>query len=152
MTVKAHISTEQGVSPTNLVSPELPQKYKPFLSYGYVYLPESNTDKPIMLLRDTGANQSLLLEGTLLLSGETSTGVTIFIQDVEVEPASILFHRVKLESDLVSGIVTVRIRPSLHVAEVDLILGNEMAGSEVTADPCVTSNPLYHDNGLWWST
>ena len=68
MTVKAHASIAPGVPPTNLVISTEPQEYKPFLSCGYVYLPQCNVEKPIMILRDTVANQSLLLEATLPLS------------------------------------------------------------------------------------
>ena len=134
--------------PTDLVFSTVPQEYKPFLSCGYVYLPQSNVEKPVMILRDTGANQSLLLEATLPLSEETSTGVNVLIQGVEVEPISVPLHRVKLQSDLVSGVVTVGIRPSLPVKGVDLILGNDLAGGKVSADPCVTNIPLCHDEAI----
>ena len=32
--------------------------YRPFVSQGYIYLPGSTTKTPILILRDTGANQS----------------------------------------------------------------------------------------------
>ena len=51
MTVKAHVSIAQGVPPTNLVISTVPQEYKPFLSSGYVYLLQSNVEKPVMILR-----------------------------------------------------------------------------------------------------
>ena len=75
MTVNAHASTAQSISPTNLVDSMVPQEYKPFLSCGYICLLESKVEKPIVILRNTGANQSLLLEGTLPLSVETSTRI-----------------------------------------------------------------------------
>ena len=148
MTVKAHSSIAQGVPPTNLVISTVPQEYKPFLSCGYVYLPQSNVEKPVMILRDTGDNQSLLLEATLPLSEETSAGVNVLIQGLEVKPISVPLHRVKLQSNLVSGVVTVGIRPSLPVKGVDLILGNDLAGGKVFADPCVTSFPLCHSEAV----
>ena len=81
-------------------------------------------------LKPTGTNQSLLLEATLPLSEETSTGVNVLIQGAEVETISFPLYRVKLQSDLVSGVVTVGIRPSLPVKGVDLILGNDLAGGK----------------------
>ena len=105
MTVNAHASTAQRISPTNLVNSMVPQEYKPFLSCGYVYLPESKVEKPIMILRDTGDNQSLLLEGIVLLSEKTSTGTDVLIQGIEVKPISVPLHRVTLQSDVVSGVV-----------------------------------------------
>ena len=53
-----------------------------------------------------------------------------------------------MQSDLVSGVVTVGIRPSLPVKGVDLILGNDLAGGKVSADPCVTNIPLCHDEAV----
>ena len=146
MTVKAYASTVPETVLSNLTHPAVPQEYKPFLFCGYVGLPDSRVEKPIMILRDTGANQSLLLEGTLPLSEQTSTAVDVLIQGVEVEPISVPLHRVTLQSDLVPGTVTVGIRPSLPVVGVEFILGNDLAGGKkVSTDPRVTSTPVCHD-------
>ena len=82
------------------------------------------------------------MAATVPLSEETFTGVNVLIQGVEVEPISVPLHRVKLQSNLVSGVVTVGIRPSLPVKGVDLILGNDLAGGKVSADPRVTNISL----------
>ena len=70
-------------------------EYKHFISQGYVCSPGSAVKTPITILRDTGANQSLLLEGTLPLT-ETFTGTEVLIQGVELEPIRIPFHEVEL--------------------------------------------------------
>ncbi len=145
MTVKARGSVIQKATASDSGCPDVPQEYKPFLSYGSICLPNSNIETPIMILRDTGANQSLLLEGSLPLSEQTSTGIDVLIQGVAVEPLRVPLHRVQLKSDLVSGIVTVGVRPSLPVVGVQLILGNDLAGGKVSADPYVTSSPECHD-------
>ena len=44
------------------------EDYKPFLSQGFISLDENSDPKPIRILRDTGAFQTLLLEGILPLS------------------------------------------------------------------------------------
>ena len=88
------------------------------------------------------------MAATVPLSEETFTGVNVLIQGVEVEPISVPLHGVKLQSDLVSGVVTVGIRPSLPVKGVDLILGNDLAGGKVSADPCMTNIPLCHDEAV----
>ena len=62
--------------------------YRPFVSQGSLYLPGSTTKTPILILRDTGANQSLLLEGTMPLSERTFTGVEVLIRGVGLEPIS----------------------------------------------------------------
>ncbi|KAK3092929.1 hypothetical protein FSP39_008989 [Pinctada imbricata] len=48
--------------------------YKPFLSQGFVSLSDSSEALPVQILRDTGAAQTLLLEGSLPLSEHTFTG------------------------------------------------------------------------------
>ena len=53
-----------------------------------------------------------------------------------------------MQSDLVSGVVTVGIRPSLPVKGVDLILGNDLAGGKVSADTCMTNIPLCYDEAV----
>ena len=50
------------------------EEFKPFVSEGFVSLESSSCQVPIQILRDTGATQSLLLEGVLPLSVSTSTG------------------------------------------------------------------------------
>ena len=44
------------------------------MSDGFVSLDENSNRVPIKILRDTGATQSLLLEGILPLGESTSTG------------------------------------------------------------------------------
>ena len=41
------------------------QEFKPFVSEGFAFLESSSSQVPIKILRDTGATQSLLLEGVL---------------------------------------------------------------------------------------
>jgi hypothetical protein len=50
------------------------EDYKPFMSKGFVSIDDNTASKPIRILRDTGASQSLLLEGVLPLSENTSVG------------------------------------------------------------------------------
>ncbi|KAK3084591.1 hypothetical protein FSP39_015997 [Pinctada imbricata] len=47
--------------------------YKPFLSQGFVSLSDSSEALPVQILRDIGAAQTLLLEGSLPLSEHTFT-------------------------------------------------------------------------------
>ena len=70
---------------------------------------------PITIPRDTGATQTLIVEGTLPLSSETATGATMFIQGVGLAPVSVPLHTVYLCCGLVTGPVVVGARPSLPV-------------------------------------
>lgn len=57
---------------------DVTQEFTPFISEGFISLPGDSTSlKPIKILRDTGASQSLLLEGVLPLSKNTATGSNI---------------------------------------------------------------------------
>ena len=51
-------------------------------------------------------------------------------------------HKINLVSDLVTGSVVVGTRPTLPIKGVSLLLGNDLAGGKVVADPKVTSKPI----------
>ncbi|XP_065894244.1 uncharacterized protein [Dysidea avara] len=113
----------------------------PFVSRGFVCL-EGGTEKvPINVLRDTGATQSLLLDSVLPFSDQTSAGVSVLLQGVEMGVISVPLHVVSLQSDIVSGVVAVGLRPSLPVKGVSMILGNDLAGDKVTGEPRVSEVP-----------
>ena len=98
---------------------------------------EENHPQSIRVLRDTGASQSLLLEGVLPLSNSSYTGSNFLLQGVELGVVSVPLHVVNLKTNLVSGPVMVGIRTSLPIQGVSLILGNDLAGERVMANPCV---------------
>ncbi|VDI24762.1 Hypothetical predicted protein [Mytilus galloprovincialis] len=100
------------------------EEYKPFMSDGFVSIVDDTTLQPIKILRDTGASQSLLLEGVLPLSEKTSVGASVLLQD------------------LITGPVVVGVRPNLPVEGVTLLLGNDLARNKVVAEPIVTSEPV----------
>lgn len=124
--------------------------YKPFLSQGFVSLDDSSKIPPVKILRDTGAAQTLLLEGVLPLSEQTFTGRTVLIQGVELGVINVPLHRICLKSDLITGPVTVGVRPTLPVSGVSLLLDNALAGGMVVPDPLacerVTSNVTSDDD------
>ena len=92
-------------------------------------------------LHDTGATQTLIVEGVLPLSRETATGATMFIQGVGLAPVSVPLHTVYLRCGLVTGPVVVGARPSLPVQGISLLLGNDLAGSKVIPGLAVDNNP-----------
>ena len=77
------------------------EDYKPFLSQGFVSIDGSSEVKPVQILRDTGAAQSLLLESVLSLSERTSTDRSVLLQGVELGVIDIPLHRIYLKSDLI---------------------------------------------------
>ena len=123
--------------------------YKPFLSQGFVSLSDSSEALPVQILRDTGAAQTLLLEGSLPLSEHTFTDRSVLLQGVELGVIDVPLHKIYLKSDLITGPVIVGVRPTLPVQGVSLLLGNDLAGGKVVADPIVcekiTSNVASYD-------
>ena len=107
------------------------EEFKPFVSEGFISLESSSSQVPIKILRDTGAAQSLLLEGVLLLDLSTSTGESVIAQGIEGGCVHVPLHKANLVSDLVTGSVVVGTRPTLPIKGVSLLLGNDLAGGKV---------------------
>ena len=106
--------------------------YDLFISQGLVSLVgEEAQVQSICILRNTGASQSLLLEGVLPLSESSYVGSNVLLQGVELGVVSAPLDVVNLKTELVSGPVIVGIRPSLPVQGVSLILDNDLAGEKV---------------------
>ena len=109
------------------------------MSEGFISLEISSSQVAINILRDTWADQSLLLEGVLPLGVNTYTGESVIVQSIEGGCVNVPLHKVNLVSDLVTGSVVVGTRPTLPIKGVYLLLGNDLAGGKVVADPKVTS-------------
>lgn len=124
-----------------VMSDGLREEFLPFVSEGFVSLNENSAPVPISILRDTGASQSLLLEGTLPFCDETATGDFVLVQGIEGRIVSVPLHFVNLKSDLVSGQVKVGLRSSLPVKGVSLLLGNDLAGGKVVPSVQLTVKP-----------
>ena len=118
---------------------QFPDEYAPFISSGKVSLLGSSVKVPVMILRDTGAAQSLISEGILPFSVESATGEELLLQGVELGHVSVPLHNINLECDLVVGPVTIGVRPQLPVKGVAVILGNDLAGSKVTTNNTLIS-------------
>ena len=63
-----------------IVEPTKEEEKNPFISEGYVSLNKGGHAVLIWILRDTGATQSLLVEGSLPLSEETAKGTHVLIR------------------------------------------------------------------------
>ncbi|MDA3078823.1 DDE-type integrase/transposase/recombinase, partial [Campylobacter sp. JMF_06 NA1] len=97
---------------------------------------------PVTILRDTGASQSLILAEILPFCDKSYSGSSVLIQGVECGSLNVPLHNIKLKSDLVTGPVTVGVRPSLPFPGVHLLLGNDLAGDKVVVNPVVTDTPV----------
>ena len=96
---------------------------------------------PIIILRDTGASQSLILADTLSFSEKIPSGTSELIQGVECGFVNVPLHNIYLSSDLVNGPVAVGIRQILPFKGVHLLFGNDLAGDKVVVNPLVTDTP-----------
>ena len=127
-----------------------PDTFKPFISKGLISTDRNRAEmKEIQILRDTGASQSLLTEGVLAVTEQSATGETVLIHGVELGFSCVPLHRVFLQSDFVSGPIIVGVRPTLPVEGVSLLLGNDLAGSKVMVDPCLSRLPCASDSTSW---
>ncbi len=105
--------------------------YQPFLMSGFVSLSADSEVRPITILRDTGAAQSIILDSVLPFSAVTYTGSDVLVRGIELGCVKLPLHTVCLTSDLVSGVVELGVRSELPVEGVSFVLGNDLAGGKV---------------------
>ncbi|XP_063963929.1 uncharacterized protein LOC135156194 [Lytechinus pictus] len=137
--VKNLQSSESRIEPVNLE--KVKKQYEPFVSVGYVSLAGSVEARKVKVLRDTGASQSLILESVLPFGEKSCVGASVLLQGIGDGFVKAPLHVVDLKSDLVSGSVKMAVRPSLPVADVSIILGNDLAGDKVVPCPVVSAIP-----------
>ncbi|KAJ8332462.1 hypothetical protein SKAU_G00426350 [Synaphobranchus kaupii] len=118
-----------------------PPVYDAFTSAGTVSVSQGTVEVPVTILRDTGAAQSLLLQGVLDLPASTYQQASALIEGLGGEYGVVPLHTVYLRSNVVSGLVTVGVVMSLPVKGIRLLLGNDLAGSQVCVTPVVSSVP-----------
>ena len=114
------------------------KQYEPYITEGLVSLHKADANaKPVRILRDTGASQTLMLEGILPLSESTSTHSDVLIKGVD-GVINVPLHKVHLKSEMVSGPVTVGVRPTLPIEGISILLGNDLANDKLISNPIVT--------------
>ena len=119
------------------------EEYRPFVSVGSVSLVDSiSTSVPVKILRDTGATQTLMSKHTLPFGTSSATGKSIVIQGIDGGFKKVPLHLVILVSDVVSGSVVVGVLNTLPVKGVSMLLGNDLAGGKVIAEPDVVMEPV----------
>ena len=119
--------------------------FLPFITEGIVSTEvDLNNKRRISILRDTGAGISLLLENTVKLTEATSLGRTITVKGM-TEAIQAPLHRIYLDSELYTGNVIVGIWNTLPIEGISLILGNDIMGSKVSAEPVIESHEPLED-------
>ena len=117
------------------------EEYWPFIPHGCVLFLDALSRKLVTTLRDTGALQSLILNGILRFSSQSATSMTMLLHGMELGAFQVPFHKICLWSPLLDGSVVVGVQYSLPVQGIDFILGNDLAGGKVMADPLVSCVP-----------
>lgn len=115
--------------------------YKGFMSVGTLCVSFGEQEVPVSILRDTGAAQSVLLEGVMALPESTSLETSTLLKGLGGVFQTVPLHKLYLNSDLVCGEVILGVVPSLPVEGVQLLLGNDLAGERVCVNPVVSSLP-----------
>lgn len=73
-------------------------------------------------MRYTGAAHTLLFENVLSLFEQSSAGGPVLLQGVELGVIDVPLHIIYMKSDLITGQVIVRIRPTLPVQGLFMLL------------------------------
>ena len=95
--------------------------------------------KEIKILGDMGASQSLMVRDEELCSlGELPEKVVIC--GIKGEKSIIPLYKVRLESPVKSGEVVVGVIEKLSCPGIQLVLGNDIAGSQVGVMPTVVDS------------
>ncbi len=136
----ALVSTLSSSSDTSvqLVGPNSDSVFKSFLSQGTVSCVESTDRKALVILRDTGAAQTLMLDNVLPQLTSDSRVVISSLGGY----ASVPLCDVQLNCNSVTGKVSVGVVSSLPVSGIDMLLGNDLAGDKVVISPQVTCDPI----------
>ena len=114
------------------------ETYKPYLSEGSCSVDSTSKPIPIQILRDTGASQTLILEGTLPLSEKTAIGESALLEVVQMGAFNAPLHQINLKSKFISGPVTVGVSPTLPVKGIQMLLGNDLASGKDILIPIVS--------------
>lgn len=102
--------------------------YAPFITEGFVSLVGDAHRVPVKILRDTGASESFICQSVLPFSSLSDIGSFVLIRGIGLQPFPVPLHRIQLQSGFVNGEVTIAVRPTLPVENIDLIIGNNLAG------------------------
>ncbi|XP_059848537.1 uncharacterized protein LOC132406696 [Hypanus sabinus] len=115
--------------------------WEKFLLTGLVSVKEGSIPVPVRIWRDTRAFQSLILSSVLDFSAETETG-DVVIQGVGKGTEAVPLHKIVLKCELVSRPVTIGVQSALLIRDVDVLLGNDLAGWDVFPIVQLTSKPV----------
>jgi len=134
--LKRKAESTKTIKPEGLVARPTANTYVPFMSEGIISSKDLEGGRKVTVLRDTGASQSLLLEGVVPPEELTPLGENILLKGIGGY-LSVPLYRVHMESNLKTGNVDVGVVKSLPVENVQFLAGNDFAGGQVFPCPRV---------------
>lgn len=114
--------------------------FEPFITTGAVRVGDGR-ERDVAILRDTGTNPNIVLKSALEGDHDSSSGVEASVSGL-VAGTSLPLHYVNLKSSYVNAKVLLGVSEKLPIEGVDMLLGNDNAGSVVVQDLQTVDNPL----------
>ncbi|XP_069169545.1 uncharacterized protein [Procambarus clarkii] len=124
------------------VNPNWVKQYSPYLSSGEV-LCINGKWKPVVILRDTGASQTIISSSILSDVEKRETGKFVVLQSV-AGCKTVPLIDINFRSTITPRLCTVRVSTQLPIPGVDVILGNDVAINHVVGenDPRLCKQPV----------
>ena len=105
--------------------------FAPFVSKKRVKFGRTNIAEDVIILRDTGAAQSLLCSEVVTIPSESFTGDSVLVHGIEGSFESVPLCEIELQSDVIKGVVSIGVTKSCPVRGIPLVLGNDLSGERV---------------------
>nr|XP_054603199.1 uncharacterized protein LOC129164993 [Nothobranchius furzeri] len=115
--------------------------FNPFLSAGMVSLLGNKANHEVVILRGTGASQTLIKRSVLPFSVTSWAGYSVLLRGIGMGLVPAEVHHIHLTCPLFTGDLRVAILDELPTQGVDLILGNDAVGGLVLPPPELISSP-----------
>ena len=103
-------------------------------------------EESVVILRDTGSIQTLMVGDPKSLPAESNTRTSVSLRSVNGGVRSVPLFKVNLHSEVVSGEVVVGVVSSLPMKGISFLLGNDVAGGRVKASPIIPKSPVCEEN------
>ena len=112
------------------------ESFRHFISDGFVSLDGQNSPNSyfhVKMLRDTGSNLSLIVDGSIPGLGMSKLADSVIIRGIEQVEKKIPLIKLNLVSGIVKGEVRLGLIDKLPVKGVHLLIGNDLAGNVVSS-------------------
>ncbi|XP_066952487.1 uncharacterized protein [Macrobrachium rosenbergii] len=122
---------------------ELLKDFGPYVSHGTVdFMNKPGSEEEVVILRDTGAAQTLLLESVVPPDVEICENELVLLDGFPDSVVSCPLITIKLKCSIIVGEVKVAAVKNLPIAGIGLVLGNDLAKGKVGTDPLLICNPV----------